>query len=264
MFRVLNLLYISILCVSCNNISNDNQYSDNMPTDTIAYSYSTFKESSQNFIGNDDYIDTTYFQITYPIFAQQHLNDSIRKYILIDGENSPTEAAQAFIDGFDEFVGDSNIENIRSSWTKDINSRILVNTPIIVSLATQINEYSGGAHGQHYTFFSNYDIQKSKLIQLKDILQKDKLAQLTKLAEKYFRKQENLADEDSLSKDFFFEDGIFALNSNFGFTKNSLIIYYNEYEIKPYSEGPTILEIPYKDLGPILNVRGHKYIQSIL
>jgi len=264
MFRVLSLLYLSFLCFSCQNKTNDNHDSDHIPTDTIAYSYSSYKENSQNFIAHEDYLDTTYFQITYPIFAQQYLNDSIRKYILIDGENSPTEAAQAFIDGFDEFVSDTNIENINASWTKDINSRILINTPIIVSLATQVNEYSGGAHGQHYIFFSNYDIQKSKIIQLKDILQKDKLAALTKIAEKYFRKKENLADGDTLTKDFFFEDGIFALNGNFGFTKNSLIIYYNEYEIKPYSEGPTKLEIPYKELTDLLSIRGHEYIQSIL
>lgn len=264
MFRIISFLYIPLLVASCQNTPKESEYSDIAPTDTITYNYKTFRENSQFFVGTEDAIDTTYFQVTYPIFSQQNLNDSIRKYIFVDGENSPSEAAQAFIDGFDEFVGDSNIKNINASWSKEISSQILINTPIVVTLATQINEYSGGAHGQHYTFYTNYDIQKSKTINLQDILQKDKIKQLTAIAERYFRKQENLSDSDSLSKDFFFEGGIFALNGNFGFTKNSLIIYYNEYEIKPYSEGPTILEIPYKELSDILNIRGHEYIQSIL
>lgn len=264
MFKLFNIFCASMLCFSCSSRPNTSSYSPTAPKDTIAYSYKTYHENSDYFVGNESSLDTTYFRISYPFFATQNINDSIRKYILVDGENSPTEAARSFIDGFDEFVGDSNIENISASWTKEVNSRIITNTPIFITLATQINEYSGGAHGQHYTMYSNFDLQKFSLIVLKDIIQQNKIKEFTKIAEKYFRRQENLSDQASLSKDFFFEDGIFTLNDNFGLTKNNLIIYYNEYEIKPYSEGPTKLEIPYKDLTELFTIRGHEYIQSIL
>lgn len=232
--------------------------------DSIKYTYETFRTNSEYFIASNDAVDTTYFKITYPVFEEEKLNENIKKHILYDGENTPSEAARSFIDGFDEFVGDSNIENINSAWSKEVNSQVIINTPIVMTLATQVNEYSGGAHGQQHFYYINYDILKEQVIQLSDIIQKDKLHDLTQLAEKYFRKQENLKEKASLSKDFFFEGGIFALNDNFGLTKNNLIIYFNEYEIRPYSEGPTKLEIPYKDLTDILNIRGHEYIQSIL
>lgn len=266
MFRLTISIAFSFLFFSCNNTasSNVNRYSDLSPTDTIPYSYKTFKVNSPYFVASHETVDTTFFTISYPIFAEEKLNDSLKKYILFDGEQTAAEAGQSFIDGFDEFIGDSAIENVNAAWFKEVDSRVLVNSPLLITLVTQVNEYSGGAHGQHLTFFSNYDIHNAQTIALKDILQKDTYLQLTKIAEKYFRKHEKLSAKESLSKDFFFEDGIFTLNDNFGLTKKSLIIYYNEYEIRPYSDGPTKIEIPYTELVDIINTRGQEYIQSIL
>ncbi|MCI0919936.1 DUF3298 and DUF4163 domain-containing protein [Sphingobacterium rhinopitheci] len=262
------LIYIPLLFSACNNLPQANTKTNTNlhlnTIDTITYSYNTISEHSEFFIANEDIIDTTYFKITYPIFSKDNLNDSIKKYILIDGENTPAEAAQSFIDGYDEFASDLQGNGIHGTWFKDVNSQVILNTPMLISLATQVNEYSGGAHGQHYTLYANFDLHRNQTIILEDILQKDKLKELTAIAEKHFRKQENIYEKESLSKDFFFEDGIFTLNDNFGFTKNSLIIYYNEYEIRPYADGPTILEIPYKDLKDVFNIRGQEFVKSIL
>lgn len=260
------LIYIPLIFSACNNLPHSSTNTNLLlnAKDTIPYSYSTIRENSEYFVTNEDTIDTTYFKITYPIFSKENLNDSIKKYILIDGENTAGEAAQSFIDGFDEFAGDSNSNTINASWFKDVNSQVILNTPILITLATQVNEYSGGAHGQHYTLYANFDLRRDQTILLKDIIQKDKIQELAVIAEKQFRKQENIDEKASLSKDFFFEDGIFTLNDNFGFSKNNLIIYYNEYEIRPYADGPTLLEIPYKDLKDVFNIRGQEYIKSIL
>src|SRR5690606_9975469 len=108
-------------------------------------------------------------------------------------------------------------------WFKDVRSIVCVNTPRVLSLKTEYYQYTGGAHGNTVVLWSNYDILKKKKIVLSDIIAQDKYTELTKMAEKEFRKLENLADTASLGTDFFFEDGIFVLNDNFGFTKNSLI-----------------------------------------
>jgi len=42
-----------------------------------------------------------------------------------------------------------------------------------------------------------------------------------------------------------------------------LIIYYNEYEIRPYADGITTIEIPYEEVMEILNARAKRYIKSI-
>lgn len=272
MFRLFSFLSIPFLLFSCNNAKSSNEQKDVIinsdlsynPTDTIVYTYKTFQENSPYFLNNDESIDTTYYKITYPQFLDDVLNDSIKKLILFDGENTVNEAAQSFIDAFDEYIGDVKIENVFAPWSREVNSQVLTNSPIIMTLLTDINEYAGGAHGQHHTFYANFDLNKKQIIRWNDILEKNKFNDLTKIVEKKFRTQHNLTDTASLDKDFFFDDGIFTLNNNFGLTKKSLIIYYNEYEIKPYSEGPTILEIPYEDLKEVLSVRGQNYIQSIL
>lgn len=234
------------------------------PTDTIAYTYNTFQENSTYLLSNDKSLDTTYYRITYPIFQDDLLNDSIKSLILYDGENTAAEAAQSFLDAYDEYIGDVKIENVIAPWTREVNSQVLANSPLLMTLLTEINEYAGGAHGQHHTFYANFDLKKKKIIHWTDILKKNTFNELEKIAEKHFRIQHNLTEDVPLDKEFFFDDGIFTLNNNFGLTKHSLIIYYNEYEIKPYSEGPTVLKIPYEDLKNILSLQGQEYIQSIL
>lgn len=265
MFKVINYIGLFILFVSCTSSTNSNITSYKKDSnDTLVYDYKSFREYSPYFVGNEDGIDTTYFFIKYPQFSDQKINDNIRKYILIDGENTVAEAAQSFIDGFDEFAGDSNLKSISAAWSKEVNTNIILNTPILLTLVTHVNEYSGGAHGQHYSMYKNFDVHRRTPITIEDIIQKSKIEEFRQIAEHYFRKQEKISKDASLDKDFFFQDGKFAINDNFGFTKNSLIIHYNEYEIKPYSEGPTRLEIPYQAINDILNIRGHEYIKSIL
>lgn len=266
MRRILIYISISVLYFSCSNNTATNNNKENteiIPTDTIAYAYNSIREHSDYFLKLDDQIDTTFFEIKFPVFKSAELNDSIKKLILFDGENTIAEAAQSFLNGFDEYVGDSNMDYILSGWTKHINSSVVINTPILMTLLTDINEYSGGAHGQRHTFYANFNLINNTLLNWSDIITTENFKQLTAIAEKKFRTLNNLTTDTPLDKDFFFPSGIFALNDNFGLTKNNLIIYYNEYEIKPYSEGPTSLEIPYDEIKGLLNVRGKEYIQSI-
>lgn len=265
MFKLICYINLLLFLTSCNGSATSNFSSTNIATqDTLQYTYNTYKAFSQYFVGTDEKIDTTYFNIRYPEFADPQVNEKMKKFILIDGENTPAEAAQSFIDGFDEFIENSNSGSISAAWTKDVSSHIVLSTPKLLSIVTQVNEYSGGAHGQHYSLYNNLDIQRLEPILLKDIIQVSKLDEFIQIAESQFRKQENIQPDKSLSKDFFFPDGKFSINDNFGLTNENLIIYYNEYEIKPYSEGPTKLTIPYSALQEVLNIRGHEYIQSIL
>lgn len=237
--------------------------SENVRQDTVNYSYHTKREISSYFVGDSTHIDTAYYQITYPIFANKEVNGALQDAIFIDRENNADEAAISFLNGYNEFVEESSTTTIHAAWYKKAQSKIVLNTPLFLTLQTSIQEYTGGAHGNHVTIFTVFDTDRLQKIKLEEIIATGKLVELTQKAETKFRKQENLSDTSSLSKDFFFEDGIFALNDNFGLTKDRLIIYYNEYEIKPYSEGITIIELPYEDISDILNARGKRYINNI-
>lgn len=233
------------------------------PQDTLDYTYHTNREISPYFIVDSTQTDTAYYQITYPVFENKMMDTLIRTSIFIDREHNAQDAARSFLDAFDEFVEENSTEQIHAAWYRESNSNIILNTPLFITLQTSFHEYTGGAHGNHVTIFSVFDAQRFKKVELSDLIITGRWKDLTRIAEKQFRKQENLSDTSTLSKDFFFEDGIFTLNDNFGFTKDKLLIFYNEYEIRPYSEGITKLEIPYTEIFDILNERGKRYIKNI-
>ncbi len=164
---------------------------------------------------------------------------------------------------YNEFVEENSTKYIFFPWYKNVVATVWINTPLVLTLSTFVDEYTGGAHGLHYNILSNIDVTTKRKIELKDIIQKEKMKDFTKKAETLFRKLENLSQNESLEDKFFFENGIFALNDNFGLTKSNLVFYFNEYEIKPYAEGPTTLEIPYEEIDEFLSPQGKTYVASL-
>ncbi len=258
------LLFLIYGCVSNTGEQSSRQVSFNTSNrDTLPYVYQYFTKSSRYLVENDTTVDSTYFRVSYPQFSDFAFNELVKPAILLEGEDSFEEASLAFIDGYDEFVEEESTHRVSMPWFKDIQSFIHLNTPTVLSLTTTYHQYTGGAHGNTVAVWSNFDIVQRKKINLTDIIIPEKLSELTRLAEQQFRKMENLADTASLEKDFFFERGIFALNDNFGLTKDDLVFYYNEYEIKPYSEGPTTIRLSYADLENFLSSQGKEYVKDI-
>jgi len=87
---------------------------------------------------------------------------------------------------------------------------------------------------------------------LPDVFAEGYTTKLTAAAEKIFRAQEKLSDTASLANGYMFKDGKFVLNNNFLVTPIGIRFLYNEYEAKPYSDGPTEILIPYTQIKPLL------------
>lgn len=266
---MLRLIYLSIpiFIWSCGAGNNDKSISiahtAPLLKDTLSYSYVDLKEVSPYFALHNDSIDTAFYAIRYPQFDVQKYNVMLKPYILIEGENTAQEAAENFIMAYNEFVEDEATRQLQFAWHRDIECTIAINTPLFFSLKNTLSEYTGGAHGNSYVFWTNFDVLKAEKIELPDILAENKHDELTQIAEKYFRKSESLLDTASLDSLYFFKEGKFQLNDNFGFTANHFILYYNEYEIKPYSEGTTEIRIPYEQIKDLLTIRGKQYLESI-
>ncbi len=105
----------------------------------------------------------------------------------------------------------------------------------------------GGAHPVTNKFYSSIDLKSGKVLLLQDLVPPDSIPQLVVMAEERFRKIKGLAPDDPLDG-FYFPDGRFRLNDNFGLTDGGLLFYYNALEIEPYAAGPTELMIPYDEL----------------
>ncbi|RFS15329.1 DUF3298 and DUF4163 domain-containing protein [Emticicia sp. C21] len=127
-------------------------------------------------------------------------------------------------------------------------------SPGVISLYYNESTYTGGAHGNYYTSFYNFDALTGKLLELHEIV-KDTLA-LNKLAEIKFKAEETaMAKENGMEfkmEDYFFPENKFILPQNIGISKEGLRLLYNPYEVAAYARGMIILDIPWQELKGIV------------
>jgi hypothetical protein len=98
---------------------------------------------------------------------------------------------------------------------------------------------------------------------INDIIGDEFQASLTKVGEDIFRKQEGISDNQSLTDDYFFNEGIFSLPHNFILQKDGILFLYNIYEIKAYVFGNTQLFIPYTSISDMLTTEGKEIMAEI-
>lgn len=212
--------------------------------DTLQYSYKIIKRKAPDCRNKPD-SDCVVAQIKYPLFSnQKKLNDTIshrltRQFGILDKpDNNLGQLADQFLKAGKDFRLNSNAFIIRE------DSSILL---------VQVSGYRfmGGARGYYLASFINWNTKAQLEITLKDILEDGYAENLNSIAEKIFRKQENLADNAPL-KGYLFENGKFSLNDNFLITPIGLRFLYNQYEIKPYPAAETDLLIPYSQIESLL------------
>lgn len=244
------------------SVSVIKKQTESFTRDSLTYSYHAVRVESPYLSGDSDNPDTSYSQIRYPVFSDGQINALVHNAIFVEGEVDPQQAVQSFVDGYNEFVEEETTKHL-TAWIREVESSVVLQTNRLLTICTRVYEYAGGAHGHSVDVWSNYDLQEMQKIQITDLIDEAQLPQLTALAEQKFRKAEGLREDSPLDSDFFFNDGLFALNDNFGLTEKELIFYYNEYEIKPYAQGTTTVRIAYDELAEILNQSGRAYISNI-
>lgn len=111
-------------------------------------------------------------------------------------------------------------------------------------------DYSGGAHGNAWVVYDNYDVQKQKDFTLEQIIRVDTTA-LSQLLENSLRKEYDFIKPHESLKKYLFENEI-KPNQNFYFDNWGLTFVYNQYEIAPYAVGIIYLFLPWEDLQPYL------------
>ena len=224
--------------------------------DTLVYTYKTLKQRAHD-CGNKPDSACTVVKITYPEFKDAPiLNDKLKKQLVVSSsgaekpDTSFTNFATSFIKGYEE--DKKTAERTYMFYTVDTKSTVIRQDSSLTTLQSQIYTYTGGAHGNTYIGFINWDTKKKQGVFLNDIMNPGYRVKLTAIAEKIFRKNENLTDTSSLKADYFFKDAKFSLNDNFLITPLGLRFLYNQYEIKPYAAGTTDLLIPYDKIKSLL------------
>lgn len=134
---------------------------------------------------------------------------------------------------------------LSGSWEYFRDFQILWNDFNYLTLADNIDEYYGGAHGMRSLRFIHFDFHKNRLLELKDIIAIS-TQDLEKELEKQFRKTYRLKSDEELTK-ILFENHI-KPTKNFRFDQTGIYFVYNPYEIAPYAMGKIEIFIPFKNL----------------
>lgn len=263
-FSGLFILMVFLL-FSCNQTANKTTSGKNQQ-DSLKYTYQIVKERASN-CGTLPDSNCTVAQFSFPVFEPtlKKLADSIDRKLIILYDTEITastlqQQAKKFVLDYEEFI--KTDQQYRQTWTMDAKATVLRQDSSLITLAINGYSYAGGAHGSSGYFFVNWDIKKDESVKLDSILVDNYRSELNRIAEKIFRKNERLSDTTSLANQYFFKNNRFYLNVNFLITLHGLQFTYNQYEIKPYSDGITKLLVPYDQIKTL--IRPNSILQQFI
>lgn len=231
--------------------------------DTLPYQIDTFTAISPYFQQVDGVLDTTYFRMVYPAFADTAMQRLVFGTVMQEGE-TPESLSEAFLTGYQNYVEEAQYPDHVHAWFQDMSLNLPLYLPRVAVVKHHFAEYTGGAHGNYATLYHNFDLRDRSKITLDKLIDPNKRDKLISMAEKYFRISEGLSEDASLENDYFFDHGAFSLTDNFALDEKGLRFHYNIYEIKAYADGTTEFVIPYEQLQAVLSDYGQNMITYIL
>jgi hypothetical protein len=165
------------------------------------------------------------------------------------------ELADTFIEGYKNTQ--AGFPDYRLGWSMEREASIVHWGESLVCVTFAEVSFTGGAHPNSKKVFVTFRLSDGNIVKLADLLNKGFEEELTEIGEKAFREARGLKSEESLeSAGFWFEDGVFRLNDNFGVTEEGIVFHFGYYEVAPYSMGPTEILITYDQISSLVRSDG--------
>lgn len=184
----------------------------------------------------------------------QQINDFVIRSLMMGEDSIPTaktiaEAASGFIEVYR--ADKAQFPDMAADYFAEISVNEIYNSPKHICLEMRQYLYTGGAHGYGTTAFLNINPQTGEEMTADELFKNQK--EFTEFAEIKFKKQQEIpADEPINATGFWFENEEFRLPESVGFTEDSLIFVYNQYDIASYAEGQIELKIAMDEASPFL------------
>ncbi len=266
--KLISILFVipMLWANSCKNDKKENMDSMNANPESIEFKTINYNKKFGDCSNPDSLcyeLDIQNLQIySGPRVVQNTVNKAVDKYLFTTlgsflSEDSPAlasldEYAEALIQDYKHVA--SEFDDYEQDWNIQVKTELKNNDDNIISILTTVDSYLGGAHGNHWNDFLNFDANTGGEIGWKDIIRdQDKFM---KLAETGFRKERILSpDADFEREGYFFKDGIFVLPENIGFNSKGVVLIYNPYEVAPYSMGSTEFIIPWTAIENITSLK---------
>ena len=177
------------------------------------------------------------------------INDSLEVvlkstvYFPVEGSVNDVTLDEAIFSFLDDFATYRQGAEVLQSWTSETTSEILYEDDDLVTLQTQNYSYTGGAHPNSYVDIRTFSKADGKQLTYADLYPDENIFQ--QRAEAGFRdaRREVLAGGQTLFEAGFFWEGEFTLPANFGVVGDSILLYYNPYEVAAYVYGPTTYKV---------------------
>lgn len=193
-----------------------------------------------------------FFEVQFPVFLSLDTNvrrsiDDRVAYILNGSQGdgkSLQETGDDFVNEFKEFI--KEMPAYEMSWYHKGRAEVMVASDTLISLQVFVETFTGGAHASYTVNFVNIDPMTGTAYLLDALLRAGYEDELNRLAQDDLREQMGLVAGDSLNLDGFLTE--FKLNENYGFRKEGIVFYFNDYEAPPFPESPTEILIPYEKL----------------
>lgn len=187
-------------------------------------------------------------------FIENQLKDNMNAEDTAKAKTINT-ASKAFIRSCKANIAEAKKEDpdMDQVWYCDIIGNVEMQSGNYFTIRFKYNSYTGGAHGNYGEDYATFNINTGKKLDWTDLLvDKDKF---TKLAESRFKQVNGMETSKKLTEDegFSFENNKFSLSDNFGLTSDGLVVYYQPYQVAPFSFGATCLQFKYFEISDYLN-----------
>jgi hypothetical protein len=193
------------------------------------------------------------FEVQYPDFLG--LDTTVRKGItekvnyILNGSageaKSLKEMGDDFVKDFESFT--KEMPGYDLGWYFRGQVKVLISSDTLISLQIDTESFTGGVHPTYATNFVNVEPKTGTAFLLDAMLRPGYQEELNRLGEEDLRNQLELGESDSLALPEL-ADGKFELNDNYGFRKEGIVFYFNDYEVGSFAEGPIEIIIPYEVL----------------
>ena len=266
MKHTLSFLWITLLFSACSFGEREEKQEQILPeavSKFVEYEIKSIDESVGPCVSDSTSQKCLIFQVEYPLITggpTQEVLDQLNENIKSDITNTYTISEKPI--SFDELQKNLSTDyqkmlhefpEYSNAWALEINSDILYQDSLFISVATSIYSYTGGAHPNSVQVYRSYDLRTGEPITLEQLLVPGYERELNQSAEIEFRMSKEIPPNISLKeKGYWFEEGQFSLNQNFAIINKSLVFYFNPYEIAPYSMGPTELELKLTDYAQLI------------
>lgn len=241
---------IALIIVSCDQEKN------------IEFSSESFTEKELSICTNSKCPEVTinYVEVFGDEGVSEKINKKIKNFIfssLLMGEDTiPTartiqEAATGFIEAYN--ADKTQFPDMAGEYFAEISVNEIYSSKGHLCFEMRQYLFTGGAHGYGTTSFLNIDPKTGDELNSNELFKNNK--EFTAFAEKKFRAAKKIAKDQSINDNgFWFENDDFYLPESVGFTQDSLIFVYNQYDIASYADGPIELKIAMKEAKPFLSI----------